>query len=548
MALTTDQIKQNVEFLKGKGLPEQEIDRYLDQQGLSSEYQEKIDAFKRFDESPIGKFMRGTNKTLGFIPKLLGMPGGTDSDEFLKKSFRDEVKGKSFLDRSISTLKDIAKEGGQSGLAATQLLTSEVGTPVKALQGLQKARQIGQFGLTQAGIQGTLGTGKRVLEGQELPEAAKGGAIEGATNLALITSLPAFGELIKKSANSLMKASSNVRNFAIDRAMKNPKILTETQPSVIDVGESMLDSLSQFADNTKIEFQNKLDQIQVPEGLAIDVSPIRDLIKGKRLDANTLTSKLKTQRTNNLLDLEDNVIDRFVQGGNLSFDEARTINSLLFDIVDTGINPELGSGAIGKISNIKKTFLGLMDDQVPGIKDANKYFAENTKFYQDALKDISKKTGDLKEGALNIMGQRKTGLGTAGRTKSQELARLEKLDDIMGTKHVDQLADSLVAEEFEKIGMSNLMETIRFGGSAGLGALIGSSFGPVGAGVGAAVGSGVSGALRSPEATRKMILGAKATEELLEGVSPLVRQGLQRIGRMGRVASAQQLTREDQQR
>ena len=117
MALTTEQMKANVKALRDAGRPESVIDSYLEQSGVSQEYQQGLDTMKRFNESPIGKFMNKTDKVLGFVPRLLGFTGGKSPEEMLKKRFKDDVKGKNLL---IEGLIDVAKEGGKGGIEAAQ--------------------------------------------------------------------------------------------------------------------------------------------------------------------------------------------------------------------------------------------------------------------------------------------------------------------------------------------------------------------------------------------------------------------------------------------
>lgn len=435
--------------------------------------------------SSIGNVLKDTS---GFLSKIPGSP--PTSEEIMKST-----EGMNIPQKLIS--------GAKGAVSAGAELLPYVFPVVKGSLLAQVGKQTAISGGSKfiEDLSKDKGFGESVKDA--LVSAGISGGIQGATPLVL--------KGLKEFGVGLAKAASSVRSNAIDIARKNPDILINKQPRVIDLATNIKQNLDTYANEIKEKYSNSISKLKVPEGFSIDASKIRDNIIEKDIPIENLKSKLLSSANRNIRSLDENTVDRFLYGGNLTFDEARKINTALFDITDSIGTQEIGTGGIGLVKGLKKEFLSILDSQVPGIKKINKDYSKSISFYDRLNSKFN--NPQSAESLLNTIGAQLSGVK---RAKTGVIDDLKILDGLTEGNFISQIPKSLAAEEFEKQGMTNLMDFLKLSSFASLGATSGSFGGAIGSGVGALAGSAASLISSKPEFVKQGILIGKKIAKPLQ--------------------------------
>lgn len=442
-----------------------------------------IEQQKQFEQTKIGKVLGAPGRLLGQKPL----------SERLARS--EELK-------QLPT--------GQRLLGEARELVSETARATPLLVPATKAAKAGKLAQTfieaakNAAITGGAAGVESVAEGETPEEAAKKAGVTGATAGTLTLAIPGVAKGLKFGAKRLTKLFSDVKGYAIDTAIKNPKIIEGNLPKLVDAGESAKVFLDDHAATVKARFEDGLDALRVPSGKVITSDKVGKSIKSLGLDKDLLKSKLQTAANREAIDLSDDLVNRFVNGKKVGFREARKINSLLFDITKGKETEAIGKGLIGKLDRLKTALLRSMEDSVPGIKEVNKEFAVEAKRLTELNKifgDPGKKEAQLRQLAKQIAGEQKN-----------KTAVLRMFEEIPNSKKVlNDLLESAAAEEFENLGTPSVF---RLMASSSLGGFAGGA-------PGAVLGAGATAALSSRPGLQTLARVGQAAERTGRALTPV---------------------------
>jgi hypothetical protein len=293
----------------------------------------------------------------------------------------------------------------------------------------------------------------------------------------------------------------------------------EPQTPLLDVGTQIKGTLDEYATRLKDEYGAGLAAIKPKKGTKIKIGKMQKVMDKLETPRSLIADTVEASQKPHLIELPKNLAhDVFVnRKKELSYYEARKLNSLLSSITFSGKSEKVGTGAIGQLAKAKGELLASIDEAVPQTKALNRKYAKGSNYYKEMNNIYGKDTGA--ESALRGMGNQ-----IGGRAKGYEkrLRNLKKLDKLQGTNYNEQVLKSTVSEEFDKIGMGDLMDNLRLAGAFGLGHAYGGQ-------VGGMVALGAAQAISTPQATRGIIKAGTKISEI--GNKPAIkelRQGYQR--------------------
>lgn len=521
------EISAEVQAMRKQGATDKAIDNFIDRVGISKEDRELLDKFDEFSDTKLGKLVKGLERIESPVTGLLnlvGFPAKTSRqqlEEIARNRSRRKAKNTSLEDVIKEEAMILGKEGLQAGAAAAQFLLSEVSAPAKIARILPgRAGQVGGQAITQAGIQAPLAILRNIGSGESVGRAFKSGLIEGGIEGGIIAGVPLLGQivkLIKKPGAKALAVASGVSDEALDLALKNPQLLEEGPDAVISIGNTIKENLKEFSKIEMDVFGEGLDKIKelqeifvdankfatpevqkildegIPKGFLdgkLDVSFVLKDLEG--INKKELSKRLSSQAKRELLNVSDDAIERMINGEWLFLEEARDINKLFSNVVNSGQSQELGSGAIGRIANIKRNFLNGFNKQIDpkninkigeaffegatgksignnlkSLKDINARYAEATTLLENVRGNVIKKSGDINESAINQLAEG----ALKGRKKFQELDRLTELDEKISGNVIESLKKFQANKELSKSGIGSLyslIKTAMVGGSAGM--------------------------------------------------------------------------------
>lgn len=437
-----------------------------------SRKEETIKSLEEFEGTALGKALsaprrlllgKTLSQELTDLAKLKGKPISDQVTEIVKMSVKDTARIAPFL-----------VPGGVTGKGLTK-----IGKLVNAFKEAAK----------NAAITGAAATTEELIEGEDVKRAAREGGKIAATSGALTLSVPALGKGLKLTTKSLSKAFSRAKPWAIDEALKDPKILTGEVGDFLDAGNKVKESLDDVSKAVKNEFNNKLNDLKVPSGKVVETGKIKSSIKKLNLDPDILKNKLDLAAKREGVNLSDDLLNRFTTGKKIGFHEARKINSVLFDITSGKETEIIGTGLLGKLRGVKSNLLRSMENSVPETREANRFFAENASKIQRLSKVFGKP--EDKESQIKAIANQLAGTPKAKTAIINDLRTLPNYDDLS-----DSLIKAASQEEFARVGAPSFLKLVGSGVAGG--AIAGET--------GALIGAGAATALGSPEAIK---LGAR---------------------------------------
>lgn len=521
MKLTDTQINQKLDELHSSGATLHEAEGYLKSIGVNpSDYIDVVETkqskpSKSKSQSALDTFDKYNSK----LAHLLGMKtsqdikketDGMSATQYLKYLGKETVKDVGRFAPYLIPAEGVAAIGAKS--------LSKLGA------GSKIATKLAPY-LGTAELMSASKTVKSLAEGDTVGDSLKKGAVEGVSSAALLGALNGSVALATFTGKNAVGALSKVRKYAVDAAYKDPSIINEAQPSVVEVGKKMQKNLGTILEEAGNEFDKNLSKLNPGKGSIVSASSVRETIKNQDLDSSLIKDALNRVRKLDAKNISDNSLSRFLNGGNISFDEARKINKLLFRATNQSTDI-VGTGLQGNLKTIKGLLLDSMDDSVKGVREVNKQFAQKASLIKEAQRAIQDKSGSIKESNLQSLGRQLVGLRGA---KSQEIDTLLKVDKLVPEKDqiAKQLVKSTIADEFVKIGQDNMMSKIRMGSGMGLGAILGNTLG-VGTIPGAMLGVAGEEVLAHPEVTRSLINIGSSAGNKMNAIAPYLRNPVQK--------------------
>lgn len=427
-----------------------------------------IKNLEEFEGSGLGKALsaprrlilgKTLSQELTDVAKLKGKPISEQATNIVKMSVKDTARVAPFL-----------IPGGVAG---------------KGLSKIGKLVNVFKEAAKNAAITGSATATEELMEGEDIKKAAREGGKIASTSGALTLGVPAVGKGLKMTTKSLSKAFSRAKPWAIDEALKDPKVLTGEVGDFLDAGNKVKATLDDMSRAVKNEFNNKLNNLKVPSGKVVDTKKIKSSIKKLNIDTDILKNKLDLAAKREGVNLSDDLLNRFTTGKKIGFHEARKINSVLFDITSGKETEIIGTGLLGKLRGVKSNLLRSMEKSVPETREANKFFAENASKIQRLSKVFGKP--EDKESQIKAIASQLAGTPKAKTAIINDLRTLPNYEDLSSS-----LIKAASQEEFARVGAPSFLKLV---GSGAVG-------GAIGGGPGALIGAGAATALGSPEALR----------------------------------------------
>jgi len=430
-----------------------------------------------------------------------------------------------FVRQPIETIKEITtpKPGGIIGQALAGGVETATFLPDIALKAVgkkplsQRIRETGMFPEVPA-----------------ITPSQKTARLLGQISTPLTPGLPGVGTIggkaLKTAAKGVKSAIkegvaglSKVRSFAVKAAFKDKSIITQAQPSIIEVGDSVINNLEVLLDKASTAWNKGFSKLSKVKGKSIDTLAIKRYINKQKLDPKGIRDVLSQVVAREQKLISPTLLDRVVAGKKIGAVEAKTLNSILSKATRRSYADIIGEGLTPKLGVIKSKLLGSIEKTIPGTKIINKKFSKRAGFIQDLDNKLFSITGsgrkEIKEGVLKSVGEQFAGIR---RTKSVLAKDIKKLDRLIPKDNISKkLVKSLAAEECSKTPMPNLLSTLRVGFGAGIGARLGGVSG-------AFIGGLASEYLSSPGITSQIITGAKTTSQILnsQGFKNFVKSSL----------------------
>lgn len=320
-------------------------------------------------------------------------------------------------------IKDTAKQGVSDILRLAPIAA--------ALTPMGLARQVGVTAISRAG--------KGLLEGEEAPEAIKKGAISGTVEAGIGKAL----KLSKPALKQIAKFATRAEKGVIDEAIKKP-ILTKIEPKTnIDTSNQIKTSLSILNRKKSREYDSALTKVsEAAKKQVTDTSNISKIIKDLDLDKAGVRDLLSVTRAKTKK-YNQNAIDQFIAGKQLTFDDAKSVNSVLADVLRSTTIEPADKIAIGKL----KDGLYKSMEVYPGFKELNKKYAKQTNLVKDIEKALGKDINETKVNTLtNDVIKR---LKEKRQTKSRTMDLLKNLDKEVKAKGKRSVVNQIEANALQ---------------------------------------------------------------------------------------------------
>lgn len=318
----------------------------------------------------------------------------------------------------------------------------------------------------QAGVTAVSRAGRGLLEGEEAPEAIKKGAISGTVEAGIGKAL----KLTKPALKQVAKFATRAEKGVIDEAIKKP-ILTKIEPKTnIDTSNQIKSYLAILNNKKSRLYDRALTKVsEAAKKKVTDTSNISKIIKDMDLDKAGIRDLLSVTRAKTKK-YNQNAIDQFIAGKQLTFDDAKSVNSILADVSRSTTIEPTDKMVIGKLKD------GLYESMevYPGFKELNKKYAKQTNLVKDIKKALGKDIDETKVNTLtNDVIKR---LKDKRQTKSRAMELLKDLDKEIKAKgkrsvvnqiEANAVQDSLSQSIAKKPGMRDMvLTTAAIGGAA----------------------------------------------------------------------------------
>ena len=371
----------------------------------------------------------------------------------------------------LDTAQEVAQEPtlidkirGISPLEVIKETPKQVATDIARLAPIAAA--LTPMGLArQAGVTAVSRAGRGLLEGEEAPEAIKRGAISGTVEAGIGKAL----KLGKPALKQIAKFATRAEKGVIDEAIKKP-ILTKIEPKTnIDTSNQIKTSLAILNRKKSREYDSALTQVsEAAKKQVTDTSNINKIIKDLDLDKAGVRDLLSLTRAKTKK-YNQNAIDQFIAGKQLTFDDAKSVNSVLSDVLRSTTIEPADKIAIGKL----KDGLYKSMEVYPGFKELNKKYAKQTNLVKDIEKNLGKDISESKVNTLtNDVIKR---LKEKRQTKSRTMDLLKDLDKEIKAKgkrsvvnqiEANALQDSISQSIGKKAGLRDILLTTGLVGGA----------------------------------------------------------------------------------
>lgn len=358
----------------------------------------------------------------------------------------------------------IEKIRGISPLEVIKETPKQVATDIARLAPIAAA--LTPMGLArQAGITAVSRAGRGLLEGEEAPEAIQKGVVSGAVEAGIGKAL----KLSKPALKQIAKFATRAEKGVIDEAIKKP-ILTKIEPKTnIDTSNQIKTSLAILNRKKSREYDSALTKVsEAAKKQVTDTSNINKIIKDLDLDKAGIRDLLSVTRAKTKK-YNQNAIDQFIAGKQLTFDDAKSVNSVLSDVLRSTTIEPADKIAIGKL----KDGLYKSMEVYPGFKELNKKYAKQTTLVKDIEKNLGKDISESKVNTLtNDVIKR---LKEKRQTKSRTMDLLKDLDKEVKAKgkrsvvnqiEANALQDSISQSIGKKAGLRDILLTTGLVGGA----------------------------------------------------------------------------------
>lgn len=496
-------------------------DEYImpDPGGLTIDQESKVQELKDFENSKLGKFLGITDKVIKTPLSFVGI--SQDMRPLSQRYAEEKAKANQETTGENITRKigEIASDTIKHGAQLVPLLLGGLGVGVgKTVLGRVA---------TGAAVQGAVsGASKRLevaAEGGTPKEAIDAGMKTGVTNAVLTPVMNQLApSIIKKIADFSIVNSSGVDKMAVENAIGNPGLLLrEDIPSVVEMGDKFKNKIqdlkTKFGDNYFFETTAAIGEHPLGTEAVVNTTPLIQVFKNKNISEADLINKLEIAASKALTPVERNMLERaFLPGKDqvpITVGEAVKINRLLFDALSGAPTGVFDATGIQKIKAVKSALLTATDKIVPGLKAANKRFAEAADKLENINSNIFDKDGFIKE--ANVPKLVKLASGKV--TDKRQVGGL--INELGLQPEIQELKDAYTKEAFDLGEGTKAFRYFNYA-SMGMGGAVGSTIGgPVGGGVGAVLGAAASMGVSKPEVTKALIRSKGAVEKASTGLT-----------------------------
>ena len=297
-------------------------------------------------------------------------------------------------------------------------------TPKQVVSDIARLAPIAALPFAGIGLAGqaAITGGSRVVgglaKGEDVPQALKLGAIAAGTESAIGKVL----KLGKPALKQIAKFATRAEKGVIDEAIKKP-ILTKIEPKTnIDTSEQIKNAITILNRKKSREYEKALTKVsEAAKGKVADTKNVNKIIKEDKLDRQGIKRLLLGGRSK-VKKFDPNAVDKFIAGKELTFDEAKNVNSVLSDVLRSTTIEPVDKLKIGKL----KDSLYKSMEIYPGFKELNKKYAKQAKLVQGIEKNLGKDIDETKVNTLtNDVIKR---LKDKRQTKSRAMDLLKDLD------------------------------------------------------------------------------------------------------------------------
>ena len=318
----------------------------------------------------------------------------------------------------------------------------------------------------QAGITAVSRAGKGLLEGEEAPEAIKKGAISGTVEAGIGKAL----KFTKPALKQIAKFATRAEKGVIDEAIKKP-ILTKIEPKTnLDTSEQIKNAITILNRKKSRDYEKALTKVsEAAKGKVADTKNVNKIIKENKLNRQGLKNVLLAGRSK-IKKFDENAVDKFIAGKELTFDEAKNVNSTLAEVMRSTTVESSDKFYVGKLKNSLHKSM----EVYPGLKELNEKYAKQIGIIDGIEKNLGEDISESKVNTLtNDVIKR---LKDKRQTKSRAMELLKDLDKEIKAKgkrsvvnqiEANAVQDSISQSIAKKPGLRDMfLTTAAIGGAA----------------------------------------------------------------------------------
>lgn len=391
-----------------------------------------------------------------------------------KERYRNNTlneKQLNFLDKAIQqkqiTITEEDEIVRQETIKSTipELMPIEYGDPVEPLSGKESLKAaksalkiapytLGMVPGAGAPVTAISETGLGLLEGEKPKEALTRGAIAGATELVIPKVVKGGLGIGKTALKTLTKFATKADKNVINKAIKNPELTKIPIKTNLEVAAQIEDYLDIATRKKNRDYKKALEAIPEKEKLKpVDTSNVQKYILQEGVDPQSTIALIETARPKTKIFNLDS-LNKFINGQEITFDEAKTINSLLSDLQRSNAIDAVDKRSIQKLKD--ELYKSLSN--VKGFKELNKKYATQTQLIRNIERNLGSKTDgkyEIQETKVNtITNDVLKAIEEKRTTKSKILENLKGLDKEVKARGqrsvVNQLEANAVQDSINK--------------------------------------------------------------------------------------------------